>query len=127
MGGSDSKFNYSQDGLKYFEENFDFVDKVSIDNYNEFRVYQEKLSGGFIVTTEDNFNITRDSKYLLDEVQEAMALNHIGLLRIVGYQREVHDGFCGINVTITVYNEWYNHNLLKEIQDRAKKKVEFCD
>ena len=125
MGGSESKTEYSQAGLQDFHENFEYVKKAELDEYNEFKIYQEKDSRCYIATITDNFNITRDSKYFLEEILEAFRYKDSGILKIVGYDRSIHDGFCGIHVSITVYNEWYDHDLLQEIKDRAERNV--CD
>ena len=125
MGGSDSKpQEYSQDGLKRFHQNFQYIrsefdPRIS----SEVKIYKEKSTGKLIglinKVTENGDSLDK----LKIEIQHRKALDHINFARIIGYTKAEEDTLCGTGHNMTLYNEWFDHDLDLEITERSSRKV----
>lgn len=126
MGGKESKsIEHSQEGLKNFKHNFEFIKTENDPRFGKIEVHQERTSGKYIgvknVASED----AAELNILKDELNYRINMVHPHIARIIGYTQEDEENMCGRNKVLSIYTEWYEHDLDLEIQERFGKKVTF--
>lgn len=126
MGGKESKaIEHSQEGLKNFQHNFNFIKSENDPRFGKIKIHQEKTSGKYIgvksVASED----TAQLDILKEELSYRVNMHHPHVARVVGFTTEDEENMCGRNKLLNIYTEWYEHDLELEILERETKKVTF--
>lgn len=126
MGGKGSKVQeFSQEGLRRFEQNFQLVKSENDPRFDKIKIYQERSSGKYIGVlskyTEDPAAIA----LLKEELGYRVNMTHPNISKVVGYTTKDEENLCGRNQVLDVFFEWFDHDLELEILERKPKKVTF--
>ena len=128
MGAKDSKVvEYSQDGLKRFEQNFQFLKTEKDPRFGAINIYQERSSGKFIAVQNSFSEDAQHLDSLKQELDFRSNMNHKSLAKIVGYSASANQNMCGSTNALNIYSEWFEHDLELEILERIPKSDYFTE
>lgn len=124
MGGKESLIKeYSQDGLKKFSSNFMYVKTEDDPRYGKAHLFKENTTGKLIALMEKNCQDLSQVEKLREKILYHVALRNEYLLKNIGYTRREEENMCSGKDIFTVFVEWHDHDLDKEIAERSAKKV----
>ena len=125
MGAKESNIKeYSQEGLRDFHKNFAFLKVEDDPRLGKVQLFTEKSSGKHIALFNKACPDNAKFDKLKNQLQDRISMDHVNILKIVGYVVRRDENICGSSDIFTVFVEWYEHDLELEIVERATKSVE---
>ena len=119
---------YSQEGLKRFHQNFDYLKNVNDERFGtNISVYREKSSSKLIGLISKSSEDLQALGQLKSELLHRKSLDHENLMRVVGYSKKESDTMCGVGQKITVFHEYFEYDLDLELKERASKREYFSE
>lgn len=124
MGAKESNIKeYSQEGLRDFHSNFAFLKAENDPRLGKIHLFTEKTSGKHIALFTKACPDSQKLAKLRQQLQDRIAMDHVNILKIVGYVVRKNENLCGASDEFTVFVEWYEHDLELEIVERAAGSV----
>jgi hypothetical protein len=124
MGAKESNIKeYSHDGLRDFHSNFTFLKVEEDPRLGKIHLFTEKTSGKHIGLFNKACPDAQKLEKLRNQLHDRISMDHVNILKIVGYVIKSQENICGTSDVFTVFVEWYEHDLELEIVERATRSV----
>lgn len=128
MGTNTSKEGkeYSQDGLRRFAQNFEFIRSEKDARFGtDIMVYRERSSKKLLALINKATEDPTFTEGLTKEMKMRLAMSHNNLAKVVGYTKSEDETLCGSSHQLSIYNEYYESDLDLEIKDRKPQNEYF--
>lgn len=124
MGAKESMIKeYSQEGLKKFNSNFMYAKTEDDPRFGKAHLFKENTTSKNIALIEKTCQDLSQVEKLREKILYHIGLRHEHLLKNIGYTRREEENICSGKDIFTIFVEWYDHDLDKEIAERSAKKV----
>ena len=127
MGTAQSAQDYESSSkfMKELGRNYQYFKDANDPRFGPIQLYQRRTEGDprFIMGISQLLPNDDITNQFLVEIGVRSNLKHKNLIRIIGCEREGEDNICGVSNKFTVYCEWYQNNLERELDKRSKHQV----
>lgn len=124
MGGKSSRTQlYRPDFFSTFPKKYKFLSEVNDPHYGILHTYQHKKENSFVMSKSLTKTDEIGLKNLNSEIMKRKRMKHKNLIEVLSSRSSGEEMFCGDLNKVTVYYEFFGHDLDKEIRKREKTNV----
>ena len=126
--GSAQSTQDSESSSRFMQElskNYQYSREANDPRFGPIQIYKRRGDGEpqFLMGISQLLPNDDITNQFLVEIGVRSNLKHKNLIRIVGCEREGEDNICGVSNKFTVYCEWYQNSLERELDKRSKHQV----
>lgn len=121
--GNNPGTQFSDESLKSFEKQFQFVKEINDERWGVAQVWKDRSAPSHVMIVSKSFHSDPEYKDFLNHVHLRCEHLQENLLRFLGWSTTNQDGLCGHNRKCDLYLQYLSQNLHKEVTRRIEKRV----
>ncbi|KAL4434696.1 hypothetical protein ABPG74_017116 [Tetrahymena malaccensis] len=125
MGNETSSSSDTNEFIREFKIKYDFQTEISDKRFGDVYVYKHKMEKRYIGKRGHMCNSAPEYQTYLRSCKQRMNLKHRNILMLYYAHEANEDNICGDFNKITIYFEYYFHDLEKELNRRRENGLEF--
>jgi hypothetical protein len=114
---------FSDDSLKTFEKQFQFVKEINDERWGIAQIWKDRVSASQVMLVPKTFHSDNEFNDFVNHLRLRSEHPHPNILRFLGWSTTNQDGVCGHTRKSDLYVQYLSQNLQKELARRVEKKV----